>query len=120
MQLSFTDTALIFKALSDETRLKIVDMLSAHELCACNILEAFHITQPTLSYHMRILCECGLVIPRKEGSWTKYSLNIALFSAMLNVLNSVKANFRDSDVEGMNRVHQDLTCTSTKTSGGVS
>jgi ArsR family transcriptional regulator len=45
--LSYSESALILKALSDETRLKIVDMLSCDELCACNILEAFAITQPT-------------------------------------------------------------------------
>jgi ArsR family transcriptional regulator len=63
------------KALSDETRLRIFDMLSAGELCACKILEEFHITQPTLSYHMKILCESGLVFGRKDGIWMKYSLN---------------------------------------------
>ncbi len=66
--------ALLFKALSDETRLKIVEMLSCGELCACNILEAFEITQPTLSYHMKILTDCGLVQARKDGAWMRYTL----------------------------------------------
>ena len=65
----------LFKALSDTNRLMIVDMLSCGELCACMILEKFNITQPTLSHHMRILCDCGLVNGRKEGKWTYYSLN---------------------------------------------
>lgn len=89
MNLSFTDSALVFKALSDETRLKIVDMLSCDELCACNILEAFQITQPTLSYHMKILADCGLVIPRKEGAWTRYSLDLELFSALREFMNTL-------------------------------
>ena len=63
-----------FKALSDPTRLEIVDMLSYGELCACKVLERFQITQPTLSHHMKILCDCGLVNGRKEGKWTYYSL----------------------------------------------
>lgn len=67
--------AQIFKALSDETRLKIVVMLSCGELCACDILEYFQITQPTLSYHMKILTECGLVKARKDGSWMRYQNN---------------------------------------------
>lgn len=67
---------LIFKALSDETRLKIVEMLSCGEMCACDLLESFQITQPTLSYHMKILTECGLVNGRKEGSWMRYSTNM--------------------------------------------
>ena len=50
-------------------------MLSEGEKCGCKLLEAFEITQPTLSHHMRILTECGLVIARKEGKWSHYSLN---------------------------------------------
>ena len=65
----------IFKAMGDETRLKIIEILSCGELCACDILESFEITQPTLSYHMKILTECGLVKCRKEGSWMRYSNN---------------------------------------------
>jgi ArsR family transcriptional regulator len=50
-------------------------MLAGDELCACKILEAFSITQPTLSYHMKILTESGLVNARKDGAWMRYSLN---------------------------------------------
>ena len=69
------DYALIFKALGDATRLQIVQMLSDGEMCACRLLEKFEITQPTLSHHMKILCECGIVIVRKEGKWSHYSLS---------------------------------------------
>ena len=65
----------LFKALADKNRLMIVDMLSCGELCACDILEKFNITQPTLSHHMKILCECGLVNSRKDGKWMYYSLS---------------------------------------------
>ena len=75
MNVSHTDYALLLKALGDETRIKIFHMLSHGELCACNLLEEFHITQPTLSYHMKILCESGLVNGRKDGIWMKYSIN---------------------------------------------
>jgi len=68
----FTD---LFKALSDTNRLMIVDMLSCGELCACMILKNFNITQPTLSHHMKILCDCGLVNGRKDSKWMYYSLN---------------------------------------------
>ena len=60
------DIALICKALGDANRLKIVKMLSDGEKCGCKLLESFEITQPTLSHHMKILCECGLVETRKE------------------------------------------------------
>ena len=69
------DVALICKALGDSNRLQIVQMLSEGEKCGCKLLEAFEITQPTLSHHMIILTECGLVISRKEGKWSHYSLN---------------------------------------------
>ncbi|MGI6727296.1 MAG: ArsR/SmtB family transcription factor [Anaerovoracaceae bacterium] len=65
----------IFKALADETRLQIFKMISGGELCACKILENFNITQPTLSYHMKILTDCGLVIGRRDGPWMKYTIN---------------------------------------------
>ena len=71
----YSNNVNLFKALSDTKRLMVVDMLSCGELCACDILEKFNITQPTLSHHMRILCECGLVKSRKDGKWTYYSLN---------------------------------------------
>lgn len=67
--------AIYLKALGDETRVKIFHMLSNGELCACTILEEFHITQPTLSYHMKILCNSGLVHSRKDGIWMRYSIN---------------------------------------------
>lgn len=69
------DVALICKALGDSNRLQIVQMLSDGEKCGCKLLERFEITQPTLSHHMKILCECGLVKARKEGKWSHYSLN---------------------------------------------
>ena len=69
------DVALICKALGDANRLEIVKMLSDGEKCGCKLLERFEITQPTLSHHMKILVECGLVNARKEGKWQHYSLN---------------------------------------------
>jgi ArsR family transcriptional regulator len=75
MESSYAGFALIFKALSDETRLKIIDMLSCGELCACDILKSFNITQPTLSYHMRILTESGIVNGNRDGAWMHYTLN---------------------------------------------
>lgn len=73
---------LVFKALADETRLKIIEMLSCGEMCACDILESFQITQPTLSYHLKILTDSGIVKSRKEGSWIRYSHNEELILSM--------------------------------------
>lgn len=75
MEYSYADYILVFKALADETRLKIIEMLSYNKMCACEILEKFNITQPTLSYHMKILTESGLVTGVRNGAWMWYSLN---------------------------------------------
>ena len=61
MKHSYADYVPAMKALSDETRLKIIDMLSCGEMCACEILEELSISQPTLSYHMKILSESNLM-----------------------------------------------------------
>ena len=71
----YNKNAALSKAFSDVNRLLIMEMLSCGELCACKILEKFKFTQPTLSHHMKILCDCGLVNGRKEGKWMYYSLN---------------------------------------------
>ena len=69
------DVAFICKDSGDANRREIVQMLSDGEKCGCKLLERFEITQPTLSHHMKILVECGLVNDRKEGKWHHYSLN---------------------------------------------
>ena len=71
------DVALICKALGDSNRLQIVQMLSEGEKCGCKLLEAFEITQPTLSHHMKILCDAEIVVGRKDGKWVHYSIDEA-------------------------------------------
>lgn len=71
---SFSNSAAIYKALADETRLQILHMLAEGEMCACKILEKFEISQPTLSYHMKILSSCGLVSSQKDGLLMIYSI----------------------------------------------
>lgn len=68
-------TALIFKAFCDENRIRIIKMLRSGEKCACKLLEELNVTQPTLSHHMKILCDSGIVVGRKEGKWTHYSIS---------------------------------------------
>lgn len=86
---NYKNVVLFFKAMADETRLEIIDMLKSGELCACEILESFDITQPTLSYHMKILLECGLVDGRRDGAWMRYSLNKESFEAIMNLFDSL-------------------------------
>ncbi|MEG1999917.1 MAG: metalloregulator ArsR/SmtB family transcription factor [Evtepia sp.] len=87
------DIALICKAIGDTNRLQIIKMLSEGEKCGCKLLEQFEITQPTLSHHMRILTDCGLVAVRKEGKWSHYSLScdtLAAFKAFIASLECCK------------------------------
>lgn len=89
------DVAVICRALGDSNRLQIVQMLSEGEKCACKLLEAFEITQPTLSHHMKILCECGFVDVRKAGKWNHYSLNcetLTAFKQFIEGLSCCKGN----------------------------
>lgn len=75
MDFSERKTALIFKALGDENRIRILKLLRSGERCACKLLEELNISQPTLSHHMKILCDAGIVNGRKEGKWMHYSIS---------------------------------------------
>ncbi len=91
------DYVLLFKAIADETRLSILDMLSKEELCACHILEEFDITQPTLSYHMKILVDSGLVESRRDGTWMRYRIDAEKMSLMSQKVQSL--NTKDKSIE---------------------
>lgn len=67
----------IFKALADDNRLEILEILMDGEKCGCELIEALKIGQSTLSHHMHILCDAGLVDARKDGKWMHYSLSEA-------------------------------------------
>ena len=68
-------TALVFKALCDENRIRILKLLCGGEKCACKLLEELNISQSTLSHHMKILCDSGIVTGRKQGTWMHYSIS---------------------------------------------
>ena len=92
MELSDKKTAEMFKAVCDENRIKILKLLQGGEKCACVLLDDLHITQPTLSHHMKILCDSEIVVGRKEGKWMYYSISpegvdraISVFRALTDV-----------------------------------
>jgi ArsR family transcriptional regulator len=68
------DMITIFKALSDETRLRILKLLEGSELCVCEIVAALNIVQPKVSFHLRMLKKAGMVKDVKHGKWTHYSI----------------------------------------------
>lgn len=67
--------AKVFKAFCDENRLQILEMLRGREKCACVLLENLQISQSTLSHHMKVLCDSGIVVGRKDGKWMHYSIS---------------------------------------------
>lgn len=69
------ENAKCFKALCDPKRLAILEQLRSGEKCACVLQEPMDLTQSGLSYHMKILCDSGLVVSRQEGKWTYYRLS---------------------------------------------
>jgi len=86
------DTVTILKALSDETRLRILKLLERGELCVCEIVAACDMTQPKVSFHLSVLKSAGLLKDRREGKWMHYRLDDAdLFKRflMLSVLERI-------------------------------
>lgn len=93
MAKNFNQDAKLFKAFCDENRLKIIEMLNSGEKCACILLEELEISQPTLSHHMKILVESGVITGRKEGKWMHYSIHEGAASRVKEHLNSyIKIN----------------------------
>lgn len=75
MSQSYTDNAKVFKAFCDENRFQILEILKNGEKCACDLAESLNLGQSTLSYHMKILCESGIVKSHCEGKWTNYCIS---------------------------------------------
>ena len=95
MNENYNRYAMALKALSDPNRLIIIDFLNSGERCACKILEQLRISQPTLSHHMRILCETEIVRCRKEGKWIHYSLNRDKFMELREFIGSFSERVGD-------------------------
>lgn len=80
------------KALGDRNRLEIILLLTKGEMCACELLKRFSITQPTLSHHMRILAEATLVEVRKDGKWSYYSINCPVLRDFRSFVDQITCN----------------------------
>jgi ArsR family transcriptional regulator len=100
------DLAAVFKALSDETRLRIITLLGTGELCVCDIVAALDIVQPKASFHLGVLKDAALIKDRKQGKWIHYSLNESdLFKRMLmvSVCERSDSGFRAEDRKRLER-----------------
>ena len=71
-----------FQALSDETRLQIIDMLRKRERCVCDLTEVLDSGQSRLSFHLKVLKDAGLVTDRREGRWSYYEINPDTFAQL--------------------------------------
>ena len=92
MELDEKKLPVVFKALCDENRIKILKLLLTGEKCACVLLDDMHITQPTLSHHMKILCDSNIVTGRKEGKWMYYSISADGVNYAIECLRSLTAS----------------------------
>jgi ArsR family transcriptional regulator len=93
------EITIIFKALSDETRLRIIKLLEQGELCVCDITAALDMVQPKVSFHLSTLKEAGLIKDRKQGKWIHYSLNEKDLFRRLLIL-SVCERMQDNTIAG--------------------
>lgn len=100
MENNYKDNAKVFKALCDENRLRILELLQTGEKCACVLLDDLDIVQPTLSHHMKILCDSNIVVGRKDGKWTHYSISPEGAAAAQTLLKSLLTVTGESGCRG--------------------
>lgn len=86
------DIVRIFKALGDENRIKIISLLGSNEVCACSLLENLCIGQSTLSHHMKILTDAGIVSVRKEGRWMYYKISYNIIPVLEKFIEDISKN----------------------------
>ena len=103
MKSGYVLMAEMFKALGDENRLKLLEELKEGEKNAGELLEKLSVTQPTLSHHMKILCDSGIVDSRKDGKWTYYKISEERVGEILDIIGSFtkgrkKYTFRMEDI----------------------
>jgi ArsR family transcriptional regulator, arsenate/arsenite/antimonite-responsive transcriptional repressor len=88
-QLDIARSARLFHALSDETRLSIIQRLRLGERCVCDLTDAMDAAQSRLSFHLKVLKESGLVTDRREGRWMYYTLNPDALAEIADVIESL-------------------------------
>jgi ArsR family transcriptional regulator len=87
----------IFKALSDKNRMIMVKLLSERELCVCEITELLNLAASTVSKHLTVLKNAGLIVDRKEKRWVIYSINLKCIIDMKNIIEIVSRTLEDDE-----------------------
>ena len=95
----YEERAKVFKALCDARRQRILELLHGGEKCACVLMEEMGMPQSSLSYHMKILCESGIVTSREEGKWTHYQISRQGSEKAVALLKTITA-VEETDAEG--------------------
>ena len=95
----YEERARVFKALCDERRQRILELLQGGEKCACVLIEEMGMPQSSLSYHMKILCESGIVTSREEGKWIHYQISRQGSEKAVALLKTITA-VEETDAEG--------------------
>jgi ArsR family transcriptional regulator, arsenate/arsenite/antimonite-responsive transcriptional repressor len=88
--LSINNAASVFHALSDETRLSLLDQLKRGEQCVCELTEVMKAGQSRLSFHLKVLKDAGLLLDRREGRWMYYSINPEAIDQLEDLVNELK------------------------------
>lgn len=95
METVYEQRAKVFKALCDERRQRILELLHSGEKCACVLIEEMDMPQSSLSYHMKILCDSGIVASREEGKWTHYQISRQGSAKAIQLLKEITAVSED-------------------------
>jgi ArsR family transcriptional regulator len=98
----------VFRAFTDESRVRVLEMLRDGEQCACILLDGLKISQPTLSHHMKILCESGIVKSRRAGQWHYYSIDTDGCEHASRLLRTIAGRELDKTLAFMGAVYRFL------------
>jgi len=94
----YIEFAQLFKVLADANRLKIIELLIKGETCGCTLIDKLSISQPTLSYHLKMIAEAGIARTEKNGNWINYYINKEKLSDIITFIENIK----NSEVEQCN------------------
>ena len=96
----YEERAKVFRALCDERRQRILELLHSGEKCACVLIDELDIPQSSLSYHMKILCDSGIVTGRREGKWMYYRID----EDGCEYASQLMEKIRDHDTDGLIKI----------------